>query len=59
LAVGMGNGQGLFNSLLPLPSSFNQVMGEVRSINRIKLAGNKNGLLMAINNDSLKLFEYH
>ncbi|MDN3657145.1 VCBS repeat-containing protein [Ferruginibacter paludis] len=59
LALGLGNGQGVFNPVMPIPSAFNQVMGEVRSVNHIKLSGNKNALLMAINNDSLKLFEYH
>lgn len=59
LAVGLGNGQGLFNPLMPAPTSLNKVNGEVRSIRHIKLAGNKNGLLMAVNNGSLKLFEYH
>ena len=58
LTIGMGNGHGLFNPVMPLPSSLSKVSGEVRGIRHIKLSGNKNGLLMAINNDSLKLFEY-
>ena len=58
LTIGMGNGHGLFKPVMPLPSSLSKVSGEVRGIRNIKLAGNKKGLLMAINNDSLKLFEY-
>ena len=58
LLVGMGDAQGAFNSLLPVPSAFLQVKGEVRNIQNIKLANNKRGVLIAINNDQLKLFEF-
>ncbi len=59
LNIGTGNGKGLFKAVLPIPSSFNQFLGEVRSVNSIQLAGNKKGLLIAVNNDALRLLEYH
>jgi len=58
LSFGLGDGQGKFNALMPVPVSLSKVNGEVRSISFIKLADNKKGLLMAVNNDSLRLFEY-
>ena len=58
LATGLGNGLCKFSTLMLEPVSLSKANGEVRSISTIKLAGNKKGLLMAINNDSQQLFEY-
>jgi len=58
LLVGLGNAQGAFNPLMPIPSSFVKIGGEVRSIQNIKLINNKKGILIAVNNDRLALFEY-
>ncbi len=57
LMLGLGNGAGGFTTLLPLPTCFQNVGGEVRCIKSIKLANHKQGLLVAFNNDNLKLFE--
>ena len=58
LSFGLDNGQGNFNALVPVPVSISKVNGEVRSISFIKLAGNKKRLLMDVNNDSLRLFQF-
>lgn len=58
IAMYTGDGKGVFKMTLPLPEPFNTIKGEVRSIQPIKLAGGKRGMLVAFNNGPLKLFAY-
>ncbi|MCW3115981.1 MAG: repeat protein, partial [Chitinophagaceae bacterium] len=58
LAVALADAQGSFKPIMPLPLSFEPVSGEVRSIQPVKLANHKKGLLVGMNNDRLRLFEY-
>ncbi len=58
ISTGLGDGKGSFHVVLPLPLSFESLSGEVRSIQPIKLKKNRKGLLVAINNQELKLFEF-
>lgn len=53
-----GNGQGAFQSVFPLESSLANVTGEVRDIKPIHLAGGRKALLVAMNNQPLRLLEY-
>jgi hypothetical protein len=57
LALGLGAGNGKFKPVLPLPNGFETLRGEVRDIQLIELADHKKGLLLAINNERLRLFE--
>ena len=58
LAIGFGEGNGAFKPIFPLPIAFENLRGEVRSIEPIQIANHKKGLLMAINNEQARLFEY-
>ena len=58
VTIGIGVGNGTFAPLMPIPVAFEKLQGEIRSILPIKLANKKKGLLMAVNNEQLKLFEY-
>lgn len=52
----LGDGKGDFKTLMPYESGIH-ISGEVKSINRIKLAGGGYGFLIAKNNDYLQLLE--
>lgn len=60
LAVSLykGNGKGNFSGVLPLPAPLDTLLGEVRSIQPIALAGGGKGLLIARNNAPLLLWKY-
>jgi len=57
LAVATGDGKGNFTPVLPLEQTIRNIKGEVRDIKTIKLAKNKTGLLVAINNGNLILLQ--
>ncbi|WP_373516664.1 FG-GAP repeat domain-containing protein, partial [Pricia sp.] len=50
----LGDGKGGFKTLLPNETGLH-ISGEVKSINKIRLAEGKEGFLIAKNNDSLQL----
>ncbi len=52
----LGDGQGAFKSVMPYDSGL-LVKGEVKNIRKIKLADGSQGVLFAVNNDYLKLFQ--
>ena len=52
----VGNGKGNFNSKMPYESGL-MVKGEVKAVEKIKLAGGHEGLLFAKNNDYLQLLK--
>ncbi|MFM9910562.1 MAG: VCBS repeat-containing protein [Chitinophagaceae bacterium] len=58
LTLGIGDGQGIFHPTIPIPLSFENIRGEIRSIQPIKLANRKKGLLIAINNNRIMVLEY-
>ncbi|MBX2925270.1 MAG: VCBS repeat-containing protein [Chitinophagaceae bacterium] len=53
-----GDGKGHFQPVLPLPEALCTIGGEIRSIQPIKLSGNKRGLLIGINNHQPVLVQY-
>ncbi|MGN6436075.1 MAG: VCBS repeat-containing protein [Agriterribacter sp.] len=53
-----GNGKGIFHPAFPLENSLAAIEGEVRDIKSIRLAGGRKALLVAINNQPVKLLEY-
>lgn len=53
LMLCIGNGKGNFKPVLPLPDAFNNIRGEVRSIQPIQLANHKKALIIAINNSNV------
>ncbi|MBC8770524.1 VCBS repeat-containing protein [Arenibacter sp. BSSL-BM3] len=55
-ALIVGNGKGSFSSKMPYESGL-MVKGEVKAIEKIKLAGGQAGILFAKNNDYLQLFK--
>jgi hypothetical protein len=57
LTLGIGNNKGNFKAVLPLPTSFEKLNGEVRDIKSIQLSNKKAGLLLGVNNQMLLLFE--
>jgi hypothetical protein len=57
LTLGIGNNKGNFKSVLPLPTSFEKLNGEVRDIKSIQLSNKKVGLLLGVNNQMLLLLE--
>jgi hypothetical protein len=58
LSLCLGNGNGSFKPVLPLPETFNNINGEVRSIQPINLANHAKALIVAANNKPLILIEY-
>lgn len=58
LTLYLGDGKGEFKAVLPLPDLLSSVQGEIRSIQPVKLSGDKKALLIGINNSHLKLFQY-
>jgi hypothetical protein len=52
-----GNGKGKFKVVSDLESGL-YIRGEVRDINKIRLANGKNLIVFALNNDSLKLYGF-
>lgn len=54
--VMMGNGKGGFKSKMPYESGL-MVKGEVKAVKKIRLAGDKNGVIFAKNDDYLQLLE--
>jgi hypothetical protein len=57
LALCTGDGKGNFTPVFPLERTIRNINGEVRDIKTIKLANNKTGLLVAINNGNLILLQ--
>lgn len=53
-----GNGKGNFKSEFPLPDPLLKLQGEIRCLQPIQLAGKRKGLLVAVNNGELRLWEY-
>lgn len=58
LTLCLGNGNGTFKPVLPLPETFNNINGEVRDIQSITLANHTKAFIVAINNKSLALIQY-
>lgn len=52
----LGDGKGAFRSVMPYESGL-LVKGEVKNIQKIELADGSHGVLFAVNNDYLKLFQ--
>ncbi len=52
----LGDGKGGFKTLMPYETGVH-ISGEVKSINKIRLAGDKKGFLIAKNNDYLQLLK--
>lgn len=50
----LGDGKGSFKTLMPYETGL-FISGEVKSINKIRLSGGKEGFLVAKNNDYLQL----
>ncbi|MGC4035760.1 MAG: VCBS repeat-containing protein [Chitinophagaceae bacterium] len=57
LTIGIGDGKGVFKTGLPVSPDFAKIGGEVRDLKFINLANHKRGILIAVNNDKLLLFE--
>ncbi len=57
LALYKGDGKGNFTPVLPLPQIFANVSGEIRDLKIIRLANNKTGILIAVNNQPVILLE--
>jgi len=55
LGLYSGDGKGHFQSVLPLPAPLDTINGEVRSLQSIKLANGKKGILVGFNNSALKV----
>lgn len=58
LCLYLGDGKGGFRSVLPMPEALANIRGEVRSIQPIVLAGKRKALVVAFNNDSLRILTY-
>ena len=58
LSLYIGDGKGVFQPVFPLLPAFENIKGEVRSIQPIILAGNKNAVIIGINNDSLQILQW-
>jgi hypothetical protein len=58
LTLCLGNGNDSFKPVLPLPDTFDNINGEVRSIQSITLANRTKALIIAINNKPLALIQY-
>lgn len=58
LTLCLGTGNGSFKPVLPLPETFDNINGEIRSIQSITLANHKKALIIAANNKPLTLIQY-
>ncbi|MFT3704282.1 MAG: VCBS repeat-containing protein [Agriterribacter sp.] len=58
MMIYLGNGNGDFQTVLPLPALLDSMSGEIRSLQPIKIAGNKRALIVGTNNSALKLWQY-
>jgi hypothetical protein len=52
----VGNGKGSFNSKMPYESGL-MVKGEIKAMEKLRLAGGQQGILFAKNNDYLQLMK--
>ncbi len=57
LALASGDGKGNFTRVFPTEQTIRNIDGEVRDIKTIKLANNRTGLLVAVNNGNLILLQ--
>jgi hypothetical protein len=58
LSLNLGDGKGGFKSVLPLPPPLDELSGEVRTIQPIRLANRKKAMIVAFNNAPLRLLQY-
>ncbi len=57
LTLATGNGKSNFTPIFPLEQTLRNINGEVRDIKTVKLANNKTGILVVINNGKLILLQ--
>jgi enediyne biosynthesis protein E4 len=58
ICIYTGNSNNQYQAVLPLPQALQNIRGEVRSIQLLKLVNKRKSFVVGINNDSLRVIEY-